>query len=417
MSDSNRQIVLATPGYGTQTAAAGRGIWRACRDMTDVEVVHLSSSLLAANFNGSWCHALNRAASGEGVDYFAMLHSDIGPDDLWLDTLIDELEKHDLDVIGVAVPIKDQRGLTSLAVDGYSTWRPKCRLTMREIARLPEVFTSEDVGGPLLLNSGCWVCKFDIEWARKVFFTINDRIVVDKNGKYRAEVESEDWFFSRLLHELGLRIGATNKIGVLHRGEIDFSNRIQWGKDFDDEYGLAESLIPHDFPSDVSGWLDEDEGKELRRIAAGKDVLEIGSYCGRSTICMATAAKSVTCVDYWDGRATAVPGDTFKEFTRNVESYGVQEKISLLHPEGEFPKEAFDLVFIDGDHSEESVKADIEKALVAIRPGGLIAFHDYHSKDDPGVTAAVDKFLASGAELLNKVKTLAVVRPPISVCN
>lgn len=415
MSDNARRIVLAAPGYGHQTAAAGRGIWRACRDMSHVDATHLNSSLLAANFNGAWCYALNKAKSGDGVDYFAMLHSDIGPDDFWLDTLIDEMEARDLDVIGVAVPIKDQRGLTSIAVDGESTWRPQCRLTMREIARLPEVFTSEDVGGPLLLNTGCWVCRFDLSWAPKVFFTINDRIVIDKHGTYRAEVEPEDWFFSRLLNELDLKIGATSKISVMHRGEMDFSNRVQWGKEFDDEYGLSQSLIAHDAPRDVAGWLEEDEGQELRRISHGKDVLEIGSYCGRSTIWIAKAAKTVTCVDYWDGRATAVPCNTLDEFKRNVSSYGVDHKVSIVAPDAVLPAESYDLVFIDGDHSEAAVKADIEKALLSIRPGGLIAFHDYKSKDDPGVESAVDGFLASGAELLNTVNTLAVVRPPVSV--
>lgn len=417
MSETRQRTVLAAPGYGSQTAAAGRGVWLARRDMSGVDVKHLNSSLLAANFNGCWAYALNRAQNGDGVDYFAMLHSDIGPDDFWLDTLIDEMESRDLDILGVAVPIKDPRGLSSLAIDGDDTWRPKCRLTMREIARLPETFTSDDIGGRLLLNTGCWVCKFDIEWCRKVFFTVNDRIVIDANGRYMAEVEPEDWFFSRLLHELGLNIGATSKVGVMHRGEMDFSNRVQWGKEFDDEYGLAKSIVPRGFPRDVPGWLTEAEGSELSRIATGKDVLEIGSYCGKSTICMAQTATSVTCVDYWDGRGTAVPANTWDSFKRNVRDYGVDHNVKTLNPDAMPPTESYDVVFIDGDHAKESVKADISKAIGSLRQDGLIVFHDYKSEQDPGVTAAVNEFIESGAELVYSVETLAVVRPPISVPN
>jgi hypothetical protein len=241
---ANPSVFLGMPGYGKQTAAAGRGLWRACRDMSGVAVEYRQGSLLAANFNGLWCSALNACHRGDNIKYFAMLHDDIGPDDLWLDDLIEELEARNLDLLGVVVPIKDVNGLTSVAIDGEGTWRPKCRLTMKEVMDLPETFTSEDVGGPLLLNTGCWVCRFDMEWTRKVSFTINDRIVFNKaTDRYEAQVEPEDWYFSRLCHEIGLRIGATRKVRVDHRGEVDFSNQHVWGQAFDASY-VSESQIP-----------------------------------------------------------------------------------------------------------------------------------------------------------------------------
>jgi hypothetical protein len=173
-----------------------------------------------------------------------MLHDDIGPEDFWLDALIAELEDRQLDVLGVVVPIKDHKGLTSVAIDGEDTWRPKCRLTMSEVMQLPETFTSEDVGGNLLLNTGCWVAKFDMDWARQVRFTINDRIVFNRaTDRYEAQVEPEDWYFSRLCHELKLSIGATRKITVDHRGEVDFSNQHVWGQKFDSAY-VSDSQLP-----------------------------------------------------------------------------------------------------------------------------------------------------------------------------
>ena len=418
MTQTSRRIVLAAPGYGSQTSEAGRGIWRACRDMDGVTVNCSGGSLLANNFNQLWCYALNQSESGSGVDYFAMLHSDIGPEDFWLDSLIDELESKELDILGVAVPIKDMRGLTSLAIDGETTWQPSCRITTREVASLPPTFTSEHIDGKLLLNTGCWVCKFDLEWARKVHFTINDRIVYDRtNKKYRAECEPEDWYFSRLCHELGLQIGVTRKVSLVHTGQVEFSNQNIWGNSFDSVRGQTRSFLDNLYPSDVPGWLAPDEALTLAEMAEGKDVLEIGSFCGKSTVCMARVAKSVTCCDYWDGRGTAEPRSTYAEFRETIKRYGVAGKISELHPDDDVPQSQFDLVFIDGDHSRESVQTDIVKALQALRPGGLIAFHDYHRPHgiDQGVTEAVDEFIQCGASLLKQAMSVAVVRPPISV--
>ncbi len=413
---NNRHIFLGMPGYGKQTAEAGEGYWCACEDDTNLTRDNTArGSLLAANFNSLWCNALNIVHSGGRLDYFAMLHDDIGPGKFWLDKLIDELEAKQLDVLGVAVPIKDQRGLTSIALhkDG-NNWRTECRLTMHDLFELPETFTSEDVGGKqLLLNTGCWVCKFDIEWARRVHFEIKDRIVFDKkSNRYTYENESEDWFFSRLLHEQGLKIGATRKIAVSHRGEIDYLNSHVWGQYPVDVECTVVSPVPNAFPHDVPGWLSPDEGKALAELAHGNRVLEIGSYCGRSTICMARTAEHVTAVDYFDGRHTTKAQDTLPVFQEMMKRHGVQDKVETCHPDEVFPLPEYDFAFIDGAHDRESVANDIEKCLRVLSPNGLIAFHDYHRPTDPGVTDAVDAFVESGAEIISITNSLAVVKPP-----
>ena len=50
-----------------------------------------------------------------------------------------------------------------------------------------------------------------------------------------------------------------------------------------------------------------------------------------------------------------------------------------------------DLVFIDGDHSYEHVKQDIELWLPKLRKGGILAGHDYGHPDLPDVKRAVDE--------------------------
>lgn len=420
----DRWAFLGMPGYGKQTAEAGRGFWRACRDMSRVTCEYRQGSLLAANFNQLWARALNMAHSGERIDYFAMQHDDIGPQDYWLDALIDELEANDLDVLGVAVPIKDTRGLTSMALDGGDNWLPFARLSMHDLFELPETFTSDDLGRPLLLNTGLWVCRFNLEWAKTVWFEINDRIVFNTaQNRYQSQTEPEDWMFSRLLHEVGrgptthlkpLRIGCTRKIQVVHRGEMDFTNIRPWGSNKFDTESCERSPVPGAFPWDVNGWLFPDEGKVLAELCRGKRVLEIGSYCGLSTVCIARAAKSVTAVDYFDGRGTPCPDDTWPQFEAALVRHGVRGKVTAIAPDDDFGT-GYDVAFIDGAHDYESVCQDTDKALAALKPDGLLLFHDYTAPAHPGVAAAVGELIAEGGELISTTETLAVVRPPAHI--
>ena len=51
-----------------------------------------------------------------------------------------------------------------------------------------------------------------------------------------------------------------------------------------------------------------------------------------------------------------------------------------------------DFVYIDADHSEASVTADLEAWAPLVRPGGILAGHDYCEAHRNGVIQAVDKF-------------------------
>jgi len=247
MRDSDHSVFLGMPGYSSITGGAARAFWRASRlPESRLYQAHSHGSLLAWNFNYPWAQALTLQLHGSRVDYFAMQHADIEPPDYWLDDLIEEMEAHDLDVLGVAVPIKDHHGLTSIALDrpDGDTWRPLCRLTLQEIFRLPETFTSETVGHPLLINTGLWVCRFDQAWNRKLRFTINDRIVFHvQRDAFTPQVEPEDWYFSRLCHELKLKVGCTRKIPVIHRGDAPYTNAQPWGYPHDSAW-LDQSIIP-----------------------------------------------------------------------------------------------------------------------------------------------------------------------------
>lgn len=81
--------------------------------------------------------------------------------------------------------------------------------------------------------------------------------------------------------------------------------------------------------------------------------------------------------------------------------------------------ESLDFVFIDADHSYESVVADIAAWLPKLRPGGLLCGHDYSKPGErsstgwPGVVRAVDEFVrSSGLELDRGLEATWFVRLP-----
>jgi hypothetical protein len=71
-------------------------------------------------------------------------------------------------------------------------------------------------------------------------------------------------------------------------------------------------------------------------------------------------------------------------------------KISSLDAVKKFRDESLDFVFIDASHEYEDVKKDIEAWLPKVKPGGILAGHDYHGDENdwfPGVKQAVNESL------------------------
>ncbi len=59
-----------------------------------------------------------------------------------------------------------------------------------------------------------------------------------------------------------------------------------------------------------------------------------------------------------------------------------------------FPNGYLDFVYIDGDHTYEAVKDDINAWLPKVRKGGIIGGHDYNHRRIPGVKQAVDELFS-----------------------
>lgn len=238
-SSTGRQrpfVRFALPGPNFGFGALRGAVWASRK----ADVAYVNSGRGWDDMNVLWVDALNDAAAG-GCTHFAMLHSDIVPEEGWLDILLTELETHRADLVSAVVPIKDKRGLTSCGIgDVNDPWNPFRRFTMREIMQMPETFTVEDTEHPdryLLHNTGCWCCDL----RNPVFRALDDngeliafmnfplRVVQGPDGQLVHQRESEDWFFSRQLHRLGVRTLSTRKVSLTHQGSMDFPNSEAWG--------------------------------------------------------------------------------------------------------------------------------------------------------------------------------------------
>lgn len=73
----------------------------------------------------------------------------------------------------------------------------------------------------------------------------------------------------------------------------------------------------------------------------------------------------------------------------------------------------YGVIVVDGDHSLEGVRADLEWAEQIAAPGGIVVLDDYGDSHWPGVQKAADEYLAAGTsrfERLGRVSTSAFLR-------
>jgi hypothetical protein len=177
----------------------------------------------------------------------------------------------------------------------------------------------------------------------------------------------------------------------------------------------------------VPGWTGLLEGRFLYALAhhgPGRGaIVEIGSAWGRSTICLARGSKSagrehVHAIDphpdipdpgHWSeagwqkglGPVPRAGGSRLPWLLYNLQRFGVDDWVdpivSTSLNASTLPIDGIRLLFIDGSHTYEAVKADIDAWLPRVVPGGVVVFDDYIGvKPTWGVRRAVDELLASG---------------------
>ncbi|HWN43578.1 MAG TPA: glycosyltransferase, partial [Thermoanaerobaculia bacterium] len=180
------------------------------------------------------------------------------------------------------------------------------------------------------------------------------------------------------------------------------------------------------------GWF-EDEEAELLLAASARaladlpephTVVEVGSYCGRSTVVLGSAVKTlrpsgrVIAIDPHQGQVGAVGqglqsgAPTFEKLRANLDGNGLADHVEIVR-KCSFEMEwngPISFLLIDGLHDYANVSRDFLHFEGSVVTGGYVAFHDY-AEYYPGVRAFVDELLASGRyKKVQQAKSLVVVR-------
>lgn len=167
----------------------------------------------------------------------------------------------------------------------------------------------------------------------------------------------------------------------------------------------------------VEGWFNDEEGSLMfesvrEALASGLkgQVVEIGSYCGRSTVILGTAVRQarvgcrVLAIDPHEG-GLSVPGvgnshvaPTLVKFRETMRSAGVQECVQEVLQKSFEVKVSFPIsvLFIDGLHDFDNVARDYWHFASSLVDGALVMFHDYGNPDFPNVAHFVDTLLKVG---------------------
>lgn len=144
-----------------------------------------------------------------------------------------------------------------------------------------------------------------------------------------------------------------------------------------DQAILIASEIPGQTWNSELAWLYDNLRGSRRHV-------EIGTYAGRSLFVVAQAMESGELFSVDDRRADhrGIPVEMLEEFTNAVieqcpEEVLVTKLVARSFEAAPTIEQMVDSVFIDADHSFESVVIDIETWLPKIQSGGIICGHDY----------------------------------------
>ena len=176
------------------------------------------------------------------------------------------------------------------------------------------------------------------------------------------------------------------------------------------KYSAKTDFIAHFYQS-VEGFFNEGDIAFYQEIIDQFDgpahFVEIGSFKGRSSSYMAVeianSKKQINfdCVDTWQGSPEHQQGaanedrdvinnslyQSFIENMKPVEGYYSAKRMTSVEAAKTYEDQSLDFVFIDADHSYESVKEDIIAWFPKVKYGGIISGHDYHM-GAPGVMIA-----------------------------
>ncbi|MEZ5558864.1 MAG: class I SAM-dependent methyltransferase [Pseudomonadales bacterium] len=195
-------------------------------------------------------------------------------------------------------------------------------------------------------------------------------------------------------------------------------------------------------PAQIKGFLDLDEGARLYQLALEAarhgPCLEVGSYCGKSTLYLGAACRArgelLYAVDHHRGSEEHQPGEAYHDselldaelgrmdslpaLRRTLARAGLEDTVVPIVASSAVAarhwRTPLALVFIDGGHSFSAARTDYRAWAPQVQVGGLLAIHDLFPDPAEGGQAPWQIYqlaLASGLfEALETTRTLGVLR-------
>lgn len=165
----------------------------------------------------------------------------------------------------------------------------------------------------------------------------------------------------------------------------------------------------------TDGWLKPIEVKFLyeqaRKLKNNGVIVEIGSYKGKSTICLAGGSEEGTKTKVYaiDPHMTDLEQKVFnkgissvEEFKNNIKNSGLRKFVELIVKKSEDAVKNWDkpieFLWIDGDHTYEGAKLDFDLWSPFLVPGGIVAYHD---SDGPTVQCVIKERIFSSLYFSN----------------
>jgi len=170
------------------------------------------------------------------------------------------------------------------------------------------------------------------------------------------------------------------------------------------------------FTKSIDGWLSIQEGVFLytiaKKLSQNANIVEIGSWKGKSTIWLASAARGkknakVYAIDPHMGspEISAEYGkvDTSHIFKANIQKAGLEKIVIPIKKNSQEASSKFnrgiDLLFIDGSHTYKYVQIDFVLWSRKIRKNGWIFLHD--ATVLPGPWGVARKYILFSPDYIN----------------
>lgn len=188
----------------------------------------------------------------------------------------------------------------------------------------------------------------------------------------------------------------------------------------------------------AKGFLDEVEGQRLFALARDHaplgPIVEIGSYCGKSSVYVGAGAQAgggvLVCVDHHRGSEEHQPGegyhdpdlldanlgkvDSLPQLRRNLHDAGLEDTTIIAVAGSSLAAKLVSaplgMVFIDGGHSMEAAQNDWRLWAGKVAHGGILAIHDLFPNPEEGGQAPITIYRQAAASgLFEELPTTATL--------